>query len=185
MADGREDPGRTIDADRVGQLRCRPGEQVRMELGFRWTTEPRAASASFRRFVGSRYSARNLGRHIALEGNEFGRFVEAEEAYTSVILEGVVPGSIDPGVYDCRHVHFLVPGRGGSVAMVECKAGRTVSPAMAAPMLRLAAALKQSRAQGTKVELFLVHQPPRAGSPTEAVASGVRAMPWMKFVEEL
>lgn len=116
MTAGQEDPGRTIDADRVGQLRCRPGERVRMELGFRWATEPRAASASFRRFVGSKYSARNLGGRITLEGGEFGRFVEADEAYTSVILEGVIPGSIDPGVYDCGRVHFLVPGRGWVLA---------------------------------------------------------------------
>ena len=33
---------------------------------------------------------------------------------------------------------FLVPRRDGAVALVECKAGRTVTPAMAAPMLRLA-----------------------------------------------
>jgi len=35
-------------------------------------------------------------------------------------------------------VDFLVPRRDGAVALVECKAGRTVTPAMAAPMLRLA-----------------------------------------------
>ena len=68
--------------------------------------------ASFHKFVGSRFSARNLGLHIALEGREFRRRVEEGEAYTSVILEGVIPGSIDPGTYDCRYVHFLVPGRG-------------------------------------------------------------------------
>ncbi len=116
MAGAREDPKRLIDADRVGQLRCLPGERVRMELGFRWDSEPEAASASFRRFVGSRYSARNLGGRIALEGNEIGRVVEAGEAYTSVVLEGVIPGSIDPGVYNCRHVHLLVPGRGWVLA---------------------------------------------------------------------
>ena len=42
-------------------------------------------------------------------------------------------------------VDFLVPGRGGAVALVECRAGRTVTPAMAAPMLRLAEALKSKR----------------------------------------
>ena len=45
MTGGHEDTGRTIDADRAGQLRCRPGERVRMELGFRWDAEPEAASA--------------------------------------------------------------------------------------------------------------------------------------------
>ena len=32
---------------------------------------------------------------------------------------------------------FLLPGRGGSLALVECKAGRTVTPDMAVPMQRL------------------------------------------------
>lgn len=33
-----------------------------------------------------------------------------------MVLEGVIPGSIDPGIYDCGHVHFLVPGRGWDLA---------------------------------------------------------------------
>ena len=49
-------------------------------------------------------------------------------------------------------VDFLVPGRGGAVALVECKAGRTVTPAMAAPMQRLAEALKRKRAKGCRHE---------------------------------
>ena len=56
---------------------------------------------------------------------------------------------------------------------------------MAAPMQRLAAAMRQKRAKGTKVEMFLVHQPPRAGSRTEAVSPGVRAVPWMQFIKYL
>jgi hypothetical protein len=31
-------------------------------------------------------------------------------------------------------VDFLVPGRSGAVTLVECKAARTVTPSMAAPM---------------------------------------------------
>jgi hypothetical protein len=93
-----------------------PGEKVRVELGFRWNGSPSgtpsAASAQFRRFVGSRYSARRLGPHITLEGREFRQGTEGEEAYTSVELEGVIPGSIAPGTYDCKSVHFQVPGRG-------------------------------------------------------------------------
>ena len=82
-------------------------------------------------------------------------------------------------------VDFLVPRRGGAVALVECKAGRTVTPAMAAPMLRLAEALKLKRATAGGVSLFLVHQSPQAGTPTQAVAPGVRALPWQAFVEQL
>ena len=102
-----------IDRDRVGQLVCRPGDRVGIELGFQWDSEPRRVVAHFRRFVGSRYSARrDLGEQISLEGEGVRRAVEGGESYASVELSGVVPGSIDPGTYHCRYVHFLVPGRG-------------------------------------------------------------------------
>jgi hypothetical protein len=102
-----------IDRDRVGQLMCRPGDRVGIELGFQWDSEPRKVVAHFRKFVGSRYSARrDLGEQISLEGGEVRHLVEGGESYASVELSGVVPGSIDPGTYSCRYVHFLVPGRG-------------------------------------------------------------------------
>lgn len=82
-------------------------------------------------------------------------------------------------------VDFLVPGRGGSLMLVECKASRTVTPAMATPMLRLAEAMRRRRAISTPVAQFLVHREPRSGSPTEALAPGVRALPWRRFVDEL
>ena len=80
-------------------------------------------------------------------------------------------------------VDFLVPGRGGAVALVECKAARTVTPAIAAPMQRLAEAMKKKRPQGTAVHMFLVHQAPKSGVSTPAVAPGVRALPWQDFLE--
>jgi predicted AAA+ superfamily ATPase len=82
-------------------------------------------------------------------------------------------------------VDFLVPGRSGSIALVECKAGRTVAPAMAAPMQRLAEALKKKRASRTKLDLTLVYQPARAHPAIQAIAPGVRAMSWQEFVSEL
>ena len=82
-------------------------------MGFLWDSEPRKVAAHFRKFVGSRYSARrDLGEQISLEGEGVRRAVEGGESYASVELSGVVPGSIDPGTYHCRYVHFLVPGRG-------------------------------------------------------------------------
>jgi hypothetical protein len=39
-------------------------------------------------------------------------------------------------------VDFLIPGKQGSVTLVEVKATRTVKPAMAEPLLRLGAAWK-------------------------------------------
>ncbi len=101
-----------IDPDRVSQMAYLPGERVRIELGFRWDVEPKAVTAHFRRVVGSRYSAHHLGERISLVGKETRRVAEGDEAYTSVALEGVIPGSIDPGTYHCKFVHFHVPGRG-------------------------------------------------------------------------
>jgi hypothetical protein len=82
-------------------------------------------------------------------------------------------------------VDFLVPGRAGAVALVECKAGRTVTPSMTVPMQRLAAALKSKRAKAAGTTMFLVHQSPLAGTSTPAVAPGVRALPWQHFLETL
>jgi len=82
-------------------------------------------------------------------------------------------------------VDFLVPGRAGAIGLVECKAGYTVTPAMAAPMQRLAEALKRKRAKAAATRMFLVHQSPQAGTSTSAVAPGVRALPWQEFLEEL
>jgi len=81
-------------------------------------------------------------------------------------------------------VDFLAPGRGGAVAMIECKASRTVTPAMAAPLQRLADAVKKKRPKETAVEMFLVHQQPKVGIATQAVAPGVRALPWQDFLAE-
>lgn len=80
-------------------------------------------------------------------------------------------------------VDFVVPGRAGSIALVECKAARTVTPAMAAPMQRLAAAMKKKHPKGKAADRFLVHQAPKSGIRTAAVAPGVRALPWQDFLE--
>jgi hypothetical protein len=82
-------------------------------------------------------------------------------------------------------VDFLVPGRGGAISLVECKAARTVAPTDAAPMQRLAAALRQKRSRQTAVELHLVHQPQRTPTATQAVAPGVCAWAWRDFMERI
>ena len=82
-------------------------------------------------------------------------------------------------------VDFLVPGRAGAISLVECKTARTVTPSDAAPMLRLAVALRRKRPHSTNVELHLVHQPPRTPASTRAVAPGVRAWAWQDFVGQL
>jgi hypothetical protein len=81
-------------------------------------------------------------------------------------------------------VDFLVPGKSGAVALVECKTSRTVTPAMAVPMQRLGDAIKRKRRKGTTVEMYLVYRQPKAKSVTQAVAPGVRALTWQEFVNE-
>lgn len=82
-------------------------------------------------------------------------------------------------------VDFVVPGRGGSVSLVECKAGHTVTPGMAGPMQRLAAALRRRRPKGAAIGMHLVHQAPKQPARTRAVAPGVQAWAWQDFVRQL
>ena len=82
-------------------------------------------------------------------------------------------------------VDFLVPGRGGAVSLVECKASHTVTPAMAGPMQRLAEALRKKRPAGLTVGLHLVHQSPTIPAATRAIAPGVQAWAWQDFVGQL
>ncbi|MDA8139120.1 MAG: ATP-binding protein, partial [Desulfobacteraceae bacterium] len=79
-------------------------------------------------------------------------------------------------------VDFVMPGRGGSISLVECKATHTVTPAMALPLQRLAEALRKKRPTGTVIEMYLVHQSPKRPAATRAVAPGVRAWTWQDFV---
>jgi hypothetical protein len=50
---------------------------------------------------------------------------------------------------------------------------------------RLAEALNRKRAKAAGTRMFLVHQAPKAGTPTAAVALGVRALPWQEFLDNL
>ncbi len=80
-------------------------------------------------------------------------------------------------------VDFVVPGRGGSLNLVECKNTTTVTPAMAGPMQRLQEAVRKKRRLDAGLDLFLVHQPPKARSRITAVAPGVRALAWRDFLD--
>lgn len=79
-------------------------------------------------------------------------------------------------------VDFLMPLRAGAVRLVECKASSTVTPSMAAPMQRLAEAMKAKR---RKIEMILVHQPSKTPAVTQAVSPGVRALAWPDFIAGL
>jgi hypothetical protein len=70
------------------------------------------------------------------------------------------------------------------MVLVECKASRSVTPAMAVALRQLGAAMKGKRGR-TAVEMLLVHQSPDAGTSTQAIAPGVQALAWQRFVAEL
>lgn len=123
----------------------------------------------------------------------------AKSPFLGALFEGFIAAEIvkaqtnrglRPELYYFRdeqglEVDFLLPRKGGSVALVECRAARTVTPAMAAPMQRLAEALKKKRPRGVRVEMSLVHQRARAQSDTQVVAPGVRAWAWQDFLQAL
>jgi hypothetical protein len=77
-------------------------------------------------------------------------------------------------------VDFLVPGRAGSIRLVEVKATQTASPDHAVPMQRLANAMQRRRAPKRGVEMFVVHLP-RGGTASTALVPGVRAVSWTDF----
>lgn len=113
-----------------------------------------------------------------------------EGLVASEIIKAQVNAGRRPELYYFRdeqglEVDFLVPGRGGALSLVECKAGRTVMPAMAAPMQRLATALKQRRRHGIDLDLSLVYQPSKTSGSTTALAPGVRALAWQEFIAGL
>ena len=118
----------------------------------------------------------------------------AGSLFEGLIASEIVKAQINAGrrreIYHFRdeqglEVDFVTPGPGGALSLVECKAGRTVTPAMAAPMQRLRDAIRKARRKDTAVNMFLVHQAPAVKHPTEAVAPGVRAVTWRDFVERL
>jgi hypothetical protein len=78
----------------------------------------------------------------------------------------------------------VLPRRGGGLSLIECKATKTVTPAMAAPLQRLAAAVRKKRPRSA-MRAFLAHQPRREGVRTRALVSGVEALPWRELLDEL
>ncbi len=123
----------------------------------------------------------------------------ARSPFAGVLFEGfvaseIVKAQLNAGrrreIYFFRdeqglEVDFVVPGRGGALSLVECKASRTVTPAMATPLRRLAEAIGRTRPRRRKVSKVLVHEAPRAGVRTPALVEGVRAVPWREYVAEL
>jgi hypothetical protein len=68
-------------------------------------------------------------------------------------------------------VDFLVPKKGGRLALIEAKATRTVRPDAAEALSRLRKAIS-----GQSVEAFLIHLPTVTGPSVSSVRPGVRAL---------
>jgi hypothetical protein len=123
-------------------------------------------------------SAAELARS-PFAGSLFEGFIAAE------IVKAQVHGGGRRELYHFRdeqglEVDFVAPGRRGSLTLIDCTNTATVTPGMAAPLQRLRAAMGKGRRR--PVHMFLVHQPARAATRTEAVSPGVRAMPWPDFL---
>ena len=115
--------------------------------------------------------------------------------FRGVLFEGLVASEIVKSqvhsggrqeIYHFRdqqglEVDFLVPGRGGDNTLIECKAGRTATPAMAAAMQKLAAVLCARRPVGFHPDMVVLHQGAKTPHPTTAIAPGVRALIWKDY----
>ncbi|MGA2736831.1 MAG: ATP-binding protein [Bryobacteraceae bacterium] len=78
-------------------------------------------------------------------------------------------------------VDFLFPAAGGGLWMVECKASKTVRPAMAAPL----ESLRRSIGDHGPVRMTVVHRASATAPPSRGVAPGVEALNVLAFVEAL
>jgi hypothetical protein len=78
-------------------------------------------------------------------------------------------------------VDFLFPSGKGSLWMVECKAAKTVMPAVAAPMK----ALQQSIRSGEAVRATVVYRRSESGPPMRALSPGVEALDIRDFANAL
>jgi uncharacterized protein len=77
-------------------------------------------------------------------------------------------------------VDFLVPRPNSNLWLVEAKAGKTVRPSMAAPLLSLCRASPKRSGR-----LIVVHRKSRSQLPTAAIAGGVEAIDVERFIQEL
>ena len=78
-------------------------------------------------------------------------------------------------------VDFLFPSGQGGLWMVECKASKTVHPAMAGPL----ASLRRSMGDGALVRSSVVHRESPTAPLTRALAPAVEALDVRAFVNDL
>jgi uncharacterized protein len=111
------------------------------------------------------------------------------QLFEGIVAAEILKGQVNQGarkeLYYFRdqqglEVDFLLPRPNAGLWLIECKAGKTVRPAMAAPLLSLGSTL------GKRAErLILVHQKSRSTPTTTAVATGVEALDLERFVAEI
>ena len=77
-------------------------------------------------------------------------------------------------------VDFLMPRPNSNLWLIEAKAGKTVRPSMAAPLLSLRRALLKRSGRS-----IVVHRRSRSQLPTAAIARGVEALDVERFIQEL
>jgi len=77
-------------------------------------------------------------------------------------------------------VDFLVPRPNSKLWLIEAKAGKTVRPSMASPLLSLRRALHKRAGR-----LIVVHRKSREQVPTTVIAHGVEALDVERFIQEL
>jgi len=77
-------------------------------------------------------------------------------------------------------VDFLLPRPNTGLWLIECKAGKTVRPAMAAPLLALRRTMEKR-----STRLIVVYGKSRSAQATRAVARGVEAIELERFVASL
>ena len=112
-------------------------------------------------------------------GQLFEGFVAAE------ILKNQVNKGMRKELYYFRdqqglEVDFLLPRPNAGLWLIECKAGRTIRPAMAAPLLSLRRALGERSKR-----LIIVHRKSRSPLATAGVARGVEGLDLERFVAML
>jgi uncharacterized protein len=77
-------------------------------------------------------------------------------------------------------VDFLLPRPNAGLWLIECKAGKTVRPAMAGPLLALRRTMEKR-----STRLIVVYGKSRSAQATSAVARGVEAIELERFVASL
>ena len=82
-------------------------------------------------------------------------------------------------------VDFVIPGKNGSMTLIEAKASRTAKPDMTLPMRKLTASWKAHFGEKRPVRSLLVHRPARAAAASRAIAEGVQVCSWKDLAQQL